>query len=250
MVCLEAPDPHIRVIWGTQFVIPSFAQPTPEDGKVLTFARYICLGLHLATVVVHSEWLVPEEVAVPRATKMEALLAHLTPGHPWLPEDTQQLDRLSVPLDSLSPLSLLHLLMVSPFLVPDTEWHMMHAKVDVMGMTQRMAPFLDWLRAVAVEPQQGIATLTIVDLANSTLAQRQGISTSLVPPPPPSAAYKPVDPAVAVISSSSPGPTARSHQAGSDSSRAVASISEEPPPDMQYQHVGAAPGHMEDGGPT
>ena len=62
---------------------------------------------------------------------------------------------------------------------------MMHAKANTVGMTQRVSPFLDWLRATTVEPQQGIAALTRVDLVNSTMAQRQGIRTSLVPPPPP-----------------------------------------------------------------
>ena len=57
-VCLEAPESHIRVIWGAQFVTPSFAQTTPEDGKVLVFARDICLGLLPATVVVRPEWLI------------------------------------------------------------------------------------------------------------------------------------------------------------------------------------------------
>ena len=45
VVFLEAPEPHIRVLWGAQFVTPSFAQPTPEDGKVLAFARDTRLGL-------------------------------------------------------------------------------------------------------------------------------------------------------------------------------------------------------------
>ena len=57
MVCLENPEPHIRVFWGAQFVIPSFAQPTPEDGKVLVFAKDILLVLLPATVVVQPEWL-------------------------------------------------------------------------------------------------------------------------------------------------------------------------------------------------
>ena len=30
VVCLEAPDPHTRVIWGAQFVTLSSAQPTLE----------------------------------------------------------------------------------------------------------------------------------------------------------------------------------------------------------------------------
>ena len=62
---------------------------------------------------------------------------------------------------------------------------MMHAKSNTMGMTQRVAPFLDWLRAATVEPLQGISALTSVDLADTTLAQHQGIRTSLVSPPPP-----------------------------------------------------------------
>ena len=83
--------------------------------------------------------------------------------------------------------------MVSPFLALSTRWHMMHAKSDAMGMTQRLAPFLNWLRVVTIDPLQGIAALIRVDLADSTLEQRQGIRTSLVllPPPPPSAAPEP-----------------------------------------------------------
>ena len=64
MVCLEAPDPHTRVIWSGQFVTPSLAKPTSEDGKILSFARDIRLGLLQATVVVHPECLTPVEVAV------------------------------------------------------------------------------------------------------------------------------------------------------------------------------------------
>ena len=60
---------------------------------------------------------------------------------------------------------------------------MMHAKYDSMGMTQWVAPFLDWLRAAPIEPLQGIAALTSVDLADATMIQQQGIRTSLVPPP-------------------------------------------------------------------
>ena len=68
---------------------------------------------------------------------------------------------------------MVHLLMVYPFLSPENAWNMMHAKADAMGMAQQVAHFLDWIRA-----------LTGVDFADSALAQRQGIRTSLVPPPP------------------------------------------------------------------
>ena len=55
MVYLDNPEPHIRVLWSAQFGTPSFAQPKPEDGKVLAFARDIRLGLLPATVVVNPE---------------------------------------------------------------------------------------------------------------------------------------------------------------------------------------------------
>ena len=116
---------------------------------------------------------------------MEDLLVRLAPGHPRLPLETPRLYRVSVPRVSLAPLSLVHPLMVSPFLAPETMWHMMHAKAGTIGMTQRVAPFLYWLRAAKIDPQQGIAALTRVDLADATLAKRQGIKTSLAPLPPP-----------------------------------------------------------------
>ena len=74
MVCLEAPESHICVQWGAQFVTLSFAQKTPEEGKVLDFSRDICLGLLPTTVVVSPEWLAPGEVTVPQATDMESLM--------------------------------------------------------------------------------------------------------------------------------------------------------------------------------
>ena len=136
MVCLETPEPHIRVLWGAQCVTPSFAQPTSNDGKVLAFVRDIRLGLLPDMMVVHPEWLTPADVAVPPAADIEALLVRLVPRNPHLPLDTPITERVSVPWMSLTPLSLVHQLMVSPFLVPENAWHMMHSKSDAMGMTQ------------------------------------------------------------------------------------------------------------------
>ena len=160
---------------------PFFAHPTPEDGKVIAFAIDIHLGLLPATVVVKPECLTPGFVNV---EYMEALLSHLTPGHPQLPPETPRPYRVSVPRVSLVPLSLLHPLMVSPFLLLATVWHMMHTKAYAMGMNQQVAQLLDWLRAATVDPQLGIAALTSVDLVDATLPQRQGIRMSPVPPPP------------------------------------------------------------------
>ena len=152
MVCLEAPEPHILMLWGTQCVTWLFAQPTSEDGKILAFARGIRISLLPETVVVKPEWFTPGEVNVPQAADMENLMERLAPGHLCLPLDTPRPDRVSLPRASLDPLSLFHFLMVSPFLAPATVWHMMHEKSEAMGMTQRVAPFLDCLRAATVEP--------------------------------------------------------------------------------------------------
>ena len=51
-----------------------------------------------------------------------------------------------------------------------------------MGTTQRVAPFLDWLRAATIDLLQGIAALTGVELSDANMAQRQSISKILVPP--------------------------------------------------------------------
>ena len=66
-MCLKDPEPHICVFWGAQFVTPSFAQPTPEGGKILAFLRDIRLRLLPDTVVVQPEWFTPADVAVPQA---------------------------------------------------------------------------------------------------------------------------------------------------------------------------------------
>ena len=80
---------------------------------------------------------------VPPAEEMEDFLARLDPRHPCLPQDTPRTDRVSVHRSSLAPLSLVHPLMVSPFLELATVRYMMHAKADAMGMTQWVEPFLD-----------------------------------------------------------------------------------------------------------
>ena len=88
VVCLESLETHIHMLWGAHFVTLSFAQPTPEEKKVLAFARDIRLGLLPDTVVVQPEWLIPADVAVPQEAEMKDLLARLSPGHPLLLQDT------------------------------------------------------------------------------------------------------------------------------------------------------------------
>ena len=52
---------------------------------------------------------------------MDTLLVRLATVHPSLPPDTPITDRVSITQASLVPLSLVHLLMVYPFLAPATE---------------------------------------------------------------------------------------------------------------------------------
>ena len=47
---------------------------------------------------------------------------------------------------------------------------MIHSKEDAMGITQRVTPLMQWLRAATVEPQQGISALTSVELDDNMLA--------------------------------------------------------------------------------
>ena len=94
---------------------PSFALQTLEGRKVLAFARDIRLGLLPSTVMVKPEWISPGEVTIPRAVDMEALMSHPAPGHPQLSSENPRPDTVSVTRMSLAPLSLVNLLMVSPF---------------------------------------------------------------------------------------------------------------------------------------
>ena len=127
----------------------------------------------------------PSRSGSSQVAERETLLARLTPGHTCLPPDIPRTQSVSLPWAYLSPLSLVHLLMVSLFMALSTLWHMMHAKSDSMRMNERLAPYLHWFRAATIEPLQGIAALTSVELADATLAKKQRITTSLVPPTPP-----------------------------------------------------------------
>ena len=74
--------------------------------------------------------------------------------------------------------------MIDPFLSPSNAWHVMHTKAEAMGITQRVIPFMDWLREATVKPHHGINALTIMYPADTIPDQKQGIWTSLAPTPP------------------------------------------------------------------
>ena len=54
---VEAPELHICVLWGVEYVMPYFTHATPEDEKVLNFVRNFRKGQLSTTVKVLSEWL-------------------------------------------------------------------------------------------------------------------------------------------------------------------------------------------------
>lgn len=112
---------------------PYFVQLTPEYGKVLVFAQDILLVQLLATVISLPEWLAPIKIEVTRKEDTDALLEHLLPGHPKLIADTPRTDRVSVTQESLTPLYLVHQMMVSLFISPSTMRNMIHAKSNAMG---------------------------------------------------------------------------------------------------------------------
>ena len=56
-MCVERTDPHIRVLWGVEYVMMYLICPTPEDRKVMSFARDVSQGQLPTTVEVNTEWL-------------------------------------------------------------------------------------------------------------------------------------------------------------------------------------------------
>ena len=234
VVCLEAPEPHIRFLWVTQLITPSFVIPTPEDVQVIAFSQDIWMDQLPASVVIQPEWITPREVEVQREADMGAALARLAPGHPRLAADTTSPEIVSVPLASPASLFLVHALIVSLFLSPSNKWHMMYANANAKDISQRLISFIEWFREATVDPQQGVNSLSSVDLEDTKLEQRQGIRTSLAPPP--STTTKPRVSAPAIlISSNSSIPTARTNQEADVYRQDIGGRPPEPPPDVQLQ---------------
>ena len=61
------------------------------------------------------------------------------------------------------------MLMAAPFLVPVNVCYTIDAKMQVMGIAQRMGPFMQWLRAFTVIQPSIINAFIIVDLLDLTL---------------------------------------------------------------------------------
>ena len=50
VVYIETPYPHIRILWGLEYVMTSCMHPTPKDCKVPTFSMAVKQG-HLHTTI-------------------------------------------------------------------------------------------------------------------------------------------------------------------------------------------------------
>ena len=247
VVCLEAPESHIRVIWGAQFVTPSFAQPTPEIRKVLAFARDIRLGLLPATVVVKPECLTLGEVNVPQASDLEDLIERLAPGHPYLPPDTQRPERVSAPWAYLTPSLQGPPSDGLPFpgagncVVHDAHKSRQHEDDPVGGTVPRLVEGGDsGSPAGHCCPHQCGPRRH----HSSTATRYQDEThTPTTPYPPPN----PNPPASAALTDISASPTDRSHEAGGDANRLVRSRPMEPPTSLQHQYGSVDTIYMEDG---
>ena len=82
---LDVPEPHIRVLWGVQYVTPSFARATPEDGKVLAFTQDVHLGMLPVIVRVNHDWMTVRNVPAPTITELNTTFATTGPGAKIIP---------------------------------------------------------------------------------------------------------------------------------------------------------------------
>ena len=241
VLCLEAPEPHIRVLWGTQFVTPSFVHPTLYDRKVLAFARDIHLGLLPATVVLKLEWLTLGEVTVPRAADMEALLSHLAPRAPSnTPRRPQDQTRSQYPGRTCPP----------PLSGPRADG------IPFPGTGYSVAHDALKIRRHGDDPAGGTIT-RLVEGGNGGAQEGNCRPNYCGPgrrhpdietgdqdePRPPTTSYptpKPNPPAAAPISDASAGPTVSTREAGSDAKGEVGSRTTQPPPSLKRKHSGTA----------
>ena len=72
-----------------------------------------------------------------------------------------------------------------PFLSPSKIWPLLTIRDESLGHGLRVQTFMEWLQACTVELAWTLKSLTIVDLADTTLLQRQEIMERLVPRPAP-----------------------------------------------------------------
>ena len=184
LTCGNKPSPHIRVLWGVQYVTPSFARATPEDGKVLAFARDVRLGTpphnrgspgRLAHSVVRTG---PDHCGAqcrPRGYGASNDPTHRRRRglrHGGGLQDHHCPDGLGTPVVG------------SPFLTPINTWDMITTREASLRLEHRVIPLLQWLRAQTSAHTGTVSALSKVDLADATLQARKELRYRIIPPPP------------------------------------------------------------------
>ena len=129
VIFVYTPTPYIRVLWGDHYSMPSCAQPSPEYGRVLAFVRYIRLGQIPSMVAILKVFLDEDNCDNPEDIGLYQVIMHLTPETPRLPPETGNPDRFCFLLASLDLVSLIHLILASPFLLSASVWHLIYTGV-------------------------------------------------------------------------------------------------------------------------
>ena len=111
-----------------QYVTPSFARATLEDGAVLAFSQYVRLRMLPAAVEVKPNWLTVRNVPAPTIAELNAALVTMGPGVISLLEDTAASDTVEVWKTAIAPLALVHLLLGSTFSTPINAWNLVAAR--------------------------------------------------------------------------------------------------------------------------
>ena len=180
---VKTPYLHIRVLWGVEYVMPSFMQPTPEDGKVLALTRDVSQGQPPNTVNFNPNWLKVDAEDVLSLEEITQDLTRTAPGTPSIHKQKINSDRIVDPRTSIYPLKLICLLLRSPFMSPTRAWHLQSTRASTLHLDQQVHQFLKGIWRRTKSPTKRINTLTRVNLADATLQACQELLKALVPPP-------------------------------------------------------------------
>ena len=149
--------------------MPSFTQPTPEDGKVLAFSRDVRQAHIPTTAEVNPEWFQVDAEDIPSLEELTQALDRTSLVTPRIPDQTVTSNSIAVPRSYIAPLKLIHPLILSPFLSPMSTWHLLSARASMIHLYQQVQPFLKWIQGRTKSPTNRVNALTSVDLKDATL---------------------------------------------------------------------------------
>ena len=128
MAFIEDLGPYFCVLWGIQYVTPSFLRGVPEQGEILAFTQDIRQGNIPSTVEISPEWLEINDRDVPFVKGLDRALYTLPPGVSQVPDQTPMVEILIFLMVSINPLELVRPLPTSPFIVPANVCHLLTAR--------------------------------------------------------------------------------------------------------------------------